>query len=91
MDIFPAYQLELFILANKANMRNLLLPYMKLEELVDRSGEMMEYARHYPLLTNLFFQAKERSLENALENTKIVFQLRTIRPKFWKFGEENRI
>jgi len=64
---------------------------MKLEELVDRSGEMMEYARHYPLLTNLFFQAKERSLDNALENTKIVFQLRTIRPKFWRFGEENRI
>ena len=40
LDIYRAYMLELFFLANKANMCNPPLPYMELKELVDRSGEI---------------------------------------------------
>lgn len=40
LDIYRAYMLELFFLANKANMCSPPLPYMELKELVDRSGIM---------------------------------------------------
>ena len=48
LDIFRAYQLELFFLANKANMCNPPLPYIKLKELVDRSGEISKTI--YPVM-----------------------------------------
>jgi len=40
LDIYRAYMLELFFLANKANMCNPPLPYKELKELVDKSGIM---------------------------------------------------
>lgn len=46
LDIYRAYMLELFFLANKANMCNPPLPYKELKELVDKSGEI-EHARQY--------------------------------------------
>ena len=39
LDIYSAYMLELFFLANKANMCSPPVPYMELKELVNRSGE----------------------------------------------------
>lgn len=39
LDIYRAYMLELFFLANKANMCSPPVPYMELKELVNRSGE----------------------------------------------------
>ena len=54
LDIYRAYMLELFFLANKANMCNPPVPYMKLKELVDKSGEIeYQISEHlYKIHTN---------------------------------------
>jgi len=40
LDLYRAYMLELFFMANKANMCNPPLPYKELKELVVKSGEI---------------------------------------------------
>ena len=67
LDIYRAYMLELFFLANKANMCNPPLPYMELKELVDRSGEI---CKRWPAWEAVKGEGKDPNERGRIEHGK---------------------